>query len=236
MGIPEFNAIVLAGGFGTRLRSVITDVPKPMAPVGTLPFLCYLIRWLKQQGVSKVILSVGHKADIVRNFFGPVWEGVPLLYAFESHPLGTGGALINAMRMTELNKELVVLNGDTYFPINLQEMMSFHVVKNADLTIAGFEARKTDRYSSYKLSKNRRLELTREASSRFSSGGIYVFRDTLRKQLASRNVDNLSFESEITPGLFSENQRIFGYLSDAFFIDIGLPEDYAKAQSACVDW
>ena len=122
------SAIILAGGFGTRLKKVVSDVPKPMAKINKEPFLSLLIKYLKKQNIKKVILSVGYKKERIINFYKNNFEGVEILYSIEETPLKTGGAIKKALNYVK-EKEVFVLNGDTFFDIDLNDMKNFHKKK-----------------------------------------------------------------------------------------------------------
>ena len=112
------EAIVLAGGLGTRLRSVVSELPKPMAPVGDKPFLEYILKYLKKNGIDKVVLSVGYKWETIKEYFGDSFEDIELVYSIENEPLGTGGAIKQAMEyVSDVN--VFIVNGDTFFDIDL---------------------------------------------------------------------------------------------------------------------
>src|SRR3954470_16040211 len=128
LGIP---AIILAGGLGTRLRSVISDLPKPMAPVNGFPFLHYLFLYLHRQGITDVVLSVGYRSEAIRAFFGEKYNRINIQYSVEEEPLGTGGGIAQAMAMVD--SDAFVLNGDTFFDINLSELCDFYAEHNADI-------------------------------------------------------------------------------------------------------
>src|SRR5580765_3395154 len=119
------TAIVLAGGFGTRLQAVVKDIPKPMAPVAGKPFLQYLLQYLSRQRIEKVILAVGYRWEIIRDYFGDSFDGMELKYSVEREPLGTGGGILTAINTSNEN-EYIVLNGDSFFNINLAEFVSKH--------------------------------------------------------------------------------------------------------------
>ena len=228
-------AVILAGGLGSRLRSVVPDLPKPMAPVGQKPFLSYLMAWLKAQGISQIILSVGYKNQVIKDFYGDVWNGIRLSYAREDEPIGTGGGLLNALSKLTDAKTILVVNGDTFFPLNVVSLLQTHREKKSDMTICGFFSEKNDRYSCLRLSKEMRV-LGKGGAGGFISGGVYLLDEKLIEYLQSFEVCKLSFEDALTPQLLSEGWRAFGYASEAFFIDIGIPEDYSRAQSLCSGW
>src|SRR3989338_2427013 len=125
-----------AGGLGTRPRKAVPDVPKPMAPVGNAPFLAHLLDYWIGRGITHAILSVGYKADVIREYFGDCYEGIPIEYAIEETPLGTGGGLLLAAERLRESGPFLVLNGDTFFEVNLREMVRFHLERLAELTMA----------------------------------------------------------------------------------------------------
>src|SRR4030042_1109725 len=123
------EAIILAGGMGTRLSKAIADIPKPMAPVNDKPFLFYLLNWIKNYPVERIILSTGYRAESIFEYFGSSFENIPLEYVTEEKPLGTGGAFIKALESIR-GINILILNGDTWFPINLNEFYTFHLKNN----------------------------------------------------------------------------------------------------------
>ena len=120
--VSDLEAIVLAGGLGTRLKSVVSNVPKPMAPIGDKPFLEYILKYLKKNGITRAILSVGYKSEIIEEYFGNNFEGIDLVYSVEKEPLGTGGAIKKAMSKVKSN-QVYIINGDTFFDINLKSLI-----------------------------------------------------------------------------------------------------------------
>lgn len=129
------EAVILAGGFGTRLQKVVHDVPKPMAPVAGKPFLSYLLDQLDRQGCTHAILAVGYKKEIIQDFFGSHYKGISLSYSVEDDPLLTGGALKKALRQVT-EDVAVVLNGDTFFSVDFSKMIDFHNQAHSDATLA----------------------------------------------------------------------------------------------------
>ncbi|PZP43130.1 MAG: D-glycero-D-manno-heptose 1-phosphate guanosyltransferase, partial [Pseudopedobacter saltans] len=129
------DVIILAGGKGTRLQSVISDVPKPMAPINGKPFLYYILSSIKGYNISKIILSIGFKGEIIKNYFGEDFLGIPIEYAEELEPLGTGGGIQFASQFTQ-DENFIVMNGDTWFPISLLELWDFHLTKQSMISIA----------------------------------------------------------------------------------------------------
>src|SRR5262245_49936719 len=120
------QAIVLAGGLGTRLRATIGDIPKPLAPVRGRPFLEYLLAYWIGQGVTSFILSVGYRSEMITGHFGASFRGAAIDYAVEDRPLGTGGGLLLATTRLAADDPFLVLNGDTYFEVPLAALLKFH--------------------------------------------------------------------------------------------------------------
>ena len=221
------EAIILAGGMGTRLRNAVPDVPKPMAPVNDKPFLFYLLKWLKQYKVDKIILSTGYKPGSFFEYFGDLFENIPLIYVTEEKPLGTGGAVINALAETTGNNILIV-NGDTWFPIDLDSFYDSHLNNKNLFTVALKRMRKFSRYGSVEMSGETivRFHEKRFCSEGLINGGIYLVN---RKYLELRKFPVVfSLEEEILVKEAGTSQ-FKGVIFDDPFIDIGMPEDYSRA-------
>jgi D-glycero-alpha-D-manno-heptose 1-phosphate guanylyltransferase len=212
---------------GTRLRNAVPDVPKPMAPVNDKPFLFYLLKWLKQYKVDKIILSTGYKPGLFFEYFGDLFENIPLVYVTEEKPLGTGGAVINALAETTGNNILIV-NGDTWFPIDLDSFYDSHLNNKNLFTVALKRMRKFSRYGSVEMSGETivRFHEKRFCSEGLINGGIYLVN---RKYLESRKFPVVfSLEEEIL--VKEAGTSLFkGVIFDDPFIDIGMPEDYRRA-------
>ena len=229
------EAIVLAGGLGSRLRSVISDLPKPMAPVHDRPFLSYILDFLKESGVKKVVLAVGYKAKTIQDYFQNDYKGISISYSLEEEPLGTGGAILKALNQTQ-NPTVLIINGDTFFKISLQELYQFHSERNAHLTLAARQVENSDRYGSLVLGSGARITGFNEKSLSSNSpinGGIYLID---KKFLESLDLpEKFSFEKDLLEKHF-QTCEFYGKVEDAPFIDIGIPEDYAFAQSQLPLW
>lgn len=226
------EAIVLAGGLGTRLKSVIHDTPKPMAPIGDRPFLSVLLAYLMEQGVSRVILSTGYRHEVIEDYYGSSFGTVELLYSRELEPLGTGGAVMQAMSLAN-QEEVFVVNGDTFFPVDLRRLALFHHDWGSELTLALKEMRGFDRYGTVETENGRVTEFREKAYVETGSinGGVYLMDRTVfnRFPLSER----FSLETDFMQKYVHELQ-IYGLPYDAYFIDIGIPEDYLRAQSELV--
>lgn len=223
------EAIILAGGLGTRLRDVIKDVPKPMAPIEGRPFLEYLLSYLHKQNIKKVVFAVGYKKEVIIDFFGNKYKDIKLVYSIEEEPLGTGGAILKALYLIE-NEHFFVLNGDTFFNIDLSSLENFYYDKQADLVIALKEMNNCERYGVIELDETYRiinfLEKPKKTKGLINSG-IYLISKTF---LNSFNLPKkFSFEKEFLEKYYS-TYKFYGKSFDAFFIDIGISEDYEKAQ------
>ena len=223
------EAIILAGGFGTRLSHVVSDVPKPMAPVYGKPFLTYLIDRLIDAGIRRVILATGYKHECIESYFGTSYRGIEIVYSQETTPLFTGGALLQAAQKIQ-SEDFVVLNGDTLFDIDLQKLYDFHVQNHANLTIALRQVADTSRYGSVTCSNSNIIAFKEKAESVGTgdiNGGIYAIN---REWLMNQNLPTkFSFEKELMQPLAGD-PSFYGLRFNNYFIDIGVPEDYYRAQ------
>lgn len=221
------EVIILAGGLGTRLRSAIGEVPKPMAPVDGKPFLHYQLLWLESYGVDKVVLSIGYKAGMITDHFGQKFNGISIEYAIEKEPLGTGGAILYAMRKTGGDRVLIV-NGDTWFPVDIGRLVEEHESAAARLTIALKKMTNFSRYGTVELEGNRIVGFRekQEMSVGLINGGIYLMNRSFVEN--SVNMKKFSFEKDILEKRV-ETGAIAGVVFDVPFIDIGVPGDYMGA-------
>jgi len=224
------EAIILAGGLGTRLKSVIQDIPKPMAPVAGKPFLEYLFCFLKQQGIEKVILSTGYKHEVIEAHFGNRWNNLQIEYVIEEKPLGTGGAIKLALNKTQTD-QILILNGDTFFAVDLRKFFRFHYEKKANISIAAKKMDDLSRYGSFTFEDNFRITdfiEKKERKNGYINGGIYLID---KNSLPLDKVpEKFSFEKTILMEKVKELQ-IFAFPAGNYFIDIGIPEDYDHAQT-----
>ncbi|MGO4497389.1 nucleotidyltransferase family protein [Paenibacillus sp. 2RAB27] len=224
------EAIILAGGLGTRLRGVIWDLPKPMAPVGGKPFLQYILERLERQGVRRVILAVGYKHEAISSYFGHSFGEIRIAYSVEEEPLGTGGALKKAMTQIASDQVLLV-NGDTMFHVDIPQLMQFHSDRAADLTLSLKPMKQFDRYGAVIVSSDCRVlsfQEKRMCESGLINGGVYVARTDLWDPFHLSAP--FSFEKFLgNPG--AQKLNLYGFLSEGYFIDIGIPEDYERAKS-----
>lgn len=223
------EAIILAGGFGTRLQSVVSDLPKPMAPINGRPFLAILIDKIAGQGISHVVLSVGYKWEMIRDYFGTSYHGVAISYAVEDTPLGTGGATALALEQIEGDR-VFLLNGDTYFDVDLQALAYHHEEHDADITLALKTVYDQDRYGtvSYVAPLITAFAEKQYVTEGLINGGVYCFGTDLLHRLDLGGA--FSLEEELLVPMAS-SLRMAGLIQHTYFIDIGIPSDYEQAQT-----
>lgn len=223
------EAVILAGGFGTRLSHVVSDVPKPMAPVYGKPFLTYLLDRLIDAGMHRVILATGYKHACIESYFGASYRGAEIIYSQETTPLFTGGAIRQAAAYVT-GDDFVVLNGDTLFDIDFRKLYDFHVQHHANLSIALRQVNDTSRYGSVTCANNNIIAFNEKAESVGAgdiNGGIYAIN---RDWLIRQNIPTkFSFEKELMQPM-AGNPSFYGLRFTDYFIDIGIPEDYYRAQ------
>lgn len=228
------TAIILAGGLGKRLRSVVSDRPKPMALVLGKPFLAYQIEYWINQGVTSFILSVGYKHEMIIEYFGYKYLGAKIDYTIETSPLGTGGGLLLAIDKLKEDEPFLLLNGDTYFSISLPKLINFANQKNADFTFSLFRTFDKERYMGIELDDLGRVTCLKNKSAELeyhlASGGVYWVKDiNLFASFRKLKMSPISFEDQILPSIHSAKRLIFGLEFDTSFIDIGVPIDYLRA-------
>lgn len=226
------EAIILAGGLGTRLKAVVPDLPKPMAAVNGRPFLEYLLDYWVGQGIGRFILSVGYKREVIEKHFGARYKRAEVAYAVEQRPLGTGGGLLQALKRRREKGPFVAMNGDTFFEVDLQAMLDFHRRHGAEITIALREMEGNARYAGVTLDGQGRIASfdshARTSGRALINGGVYVVEPAVF-DMPAEPAASLSIENELYPRLLSAGRRFFGFLSTGRFIDIGIPEDYRRA-------
>jgi D,D-heptose 1,7-bisphosphate phosphatase len=227
------KALILAGGFGTRLAHVVKDVPKPMAPVSGRPFLEYPILSLKKQGITDIILLTGYRsAQIEEHFGGGAGLGVNIRYSVETSPLGTAGAIRQAVRNFGFapDERFVVLNGDTWFDADYSLFDKFHTGGNYTLSIALKYRDDVRRYGAVELRDSQVqgfIEKNDSLGDGFINGGVYLMSASLMRDVPDGRA--VSFETGVIPRLLADKTPIGGIPFGGKFIDIGVPEDYALA-------
>lgn len=225
------EAIILAGGMGTRLRSVVADVPKPMAPVGGRPFLEYLMDYWIQQGIERFYLSVGYLGQVIREHFGGKYRGKPIDYIVETEPLGTGGGLKYAINSTMWESpEVVVVNGDTWFEVDLAKLTKDHRQHHGAITIALKEIAENDRYGAVGVDQQQKITEfgIKTSGSCFINGGCYLLNPEWVYEKMTAMPDKFSLEQDFLAPV-AEQGYVTASLQDVTFLDIGIPEDYMQA-------
>lgn len=224
------QAIILLGGFGTRLQSVLVDVPKPMAPIQGRPFLSYLLDYLQIQGFDSVIFSVHHLYEKIQSYFGNHYQRMHIKYAIEEKPLGTGGAIAHSFRFLSADEPVFVLNGDTFLRLDYQKMYEQHLNYMPLLSIALRAVDAVSRYGKV-LVENHRVTAFKEKGEEGSgliNAGVYLLQPNLFSSFELP--DQFSFETDfLLPHLKALAPLAFPCYD--YFIDIGIPEDLARAQA-----
>lgn len=225
------EAIILAGGFGTRLQSVVNDVPKPMAPINNEPFLNYIFDYLKHYQIKHVVLSTGYLSEKITEFYKTEFNGIKISYTTEKLPLGTGGGIRLALEKCSTSNVLV-LNGDSFFDVDLETFHLKHSHSHAQFSLALREVDNASRYGTITLGNSNSIIAFKEKDnlehSGLINGGVYILNRELFLEQTQANTP-FSIEKDFYETRISE-LNIFGFEYEGYFIDIGIPEDYKKAQ------
>lgn len=223
------KAIILAGGLGTRLRSEVSDLPKVMAQVGNRPFLEHLLDNLIQNGIKSFVFSIGYLGECIENHLGTSYKNSPISYAKETERLGTGGAILNAMQFVS-EENVVIVNGDSLVQTDLKKQFQAHCEKNADVTLVLKKMFDFDRYGTVALNSEGRITNFLEKqpmSEGLINTGVYIFNVKKLEALSFPKVFSIEkdfFEEKI------DELWLNGELTDGYFLDIGIPEDFKRAQ------
>jgi D-glycero-alpha-D-manno-heptose 1-phosphate guanylyltransferase len=223
----EREAVILAGGLGTRLRDVVEELPKSMAPVNGRPFLSYILDHLLKFNFKRIILATGYKNEAIVNYFGDSYGSTKLIYSVEKEPLGTGGALLLASSKIA-SGHFFVLNGDTLFLVDMDGMEKSFTMESPVMTVALKPMSDFDRYGNITLDGNRIVSFNEKGfcSRGVINGGVYLLdSEWLKRQSPG---EKFSFEKDIMEKR-AGHDLMTGYISDTYFIDIGIPEDYLRA-------
>jgi D-glycero-alpha-D-manno-heptose 1-phosphate guanylyltransferase len=223
--------LLLVGGMGTRLRPVLSDKPKPLAPIGEISFLELLVLQVRSQGLRNLVMCTGFEADQIHREFdaGQKWD-VNIKYSREARPLGTAGAIKLAEHFLQESGDFVVMNGDSFLEIDLRKLIRFHREQGGLATIAVRHVSDAARYGTVQIDAQSRVTRFSEkmgiAAAGLINGGVYVFN---REVLNHIPEGPASLEKDVLPT--ASNQGIFALEQNGMFIDIGTPEDYARAQA-----
>lgn len=225
------RAVILVGGFGTRLRSVVPDLPKPMAPIQGKPFLAFLLDYLKAQGITEVVFSTFYLSEKIEAYFKDAYAGLKIRYVVDEAPLGTGGAMVNALKsFTDSSSPVFVLNGDTFVKCDYAAMYQYHLSQHAKLTMALRPVADCQRYGKVITQDQRIIQFKDkgECGAGLINAGIYLMDPHL---FTIFNLPTIfSFESDFLYTSLAEVNPL-AFLCDDYFIDIGIPEDYARAET-----
>ena len=227
--MPVRHAIVLAGGFGTRLQSLVSDVPKPMADIAGRPFLSWLLDWLSSQGIESVVLATGHLADKVEAFYGDHFGGLEVRYSREESPLGTGGAVLQALSCFDSRTDVLILNGDSFFDCDLGAIAKTHYDTEAEISLALTYRDPADRYGLVQTEGPwiRGFNEKQAGSAGLINAGLYILK--AQTLLDFNPPQRFSLESEFF-AVNLDRLRVAAHVQEGYFIDIGIPEDYQRAQ------
>jgi D-glycero-alpha-D-manno-heptose 1-phosphate guanylyltransferase len=225
------EAIILAGGFGTRLQAVVSDVPKPMAPINNEPFLNYVFNYLKHYNIEHVVLSTGYLSEKISGYYKNEYKGIKISYTKEAEPLGTGGGIRLALEKC-LTNEVLVLNGDSFFDVDINSYYKQHHSFKSDCSLALRKVDNASRYGTIKLDDTSEIKAFKEKDSveqpGLINGGVYILNRELFLNKTEANkafsIEKDFFEKRV------DQLKIFGFEYQGYFIDIGIPEDYKKAQ------
>ncbi len=223
------EAIILAGGFGTRLRGVLPDLPKPMAPIHGRPFLSILLDKLTAAGFTVAILAVGYRHEAIKEYFGNSYGTLRLDYSVEEEPLGTGGAIRLALEQTA-SPHVFVVNGDTYLELDYRGMLAAHLKAKTSLTVAVRTVPDSSRYGVLDIKHGHIQGFTEKGrvGPGVINGGVYLLSRNLFDCYTLPTV--FSFETDLLMNHVHE-LRPHAFRAKGAFIDIGVPEDYARAQN-----
>lgn len=213
------QVIILCGGLGTRLKSVIKDIPKPMAPINDKPFLEFIFEYLKKQGIKEIILAVSYKYEVIKEYFKDEFLGIKIKYSIEKEPLGTGGAIKEALKF--IKNEAYVLNGDTFFDIDLSKLK----LDKSKICLALKQMNDFDRYGTINIDKHGLVISFEEKVFKkqgLINGGIYLLTKDIFNDFALQ--EKFSFEEFLQENY--EKLRAKACIFDDYFIDIGIPSDY----------
>lgn len=224
------EALILAGGLGTRLKSEVPNNPKCMASVCDRPFIDYVVAYLHSFGVTRFIFALGYMSEVLIDHISTKYSHLDCDYVVESEPLGTGGAIKLAMSKS-ITPHPMVLNGDSLFEVDIAAMMNFYLSNDSMITCALKPMLDFSRYGTVQLKQNGRIAAFEEKTyceTGLINGGVYII-DRNKWTTGFDYPQKFSFEKSVLEVLSTQG-RITGFVDDGYFIDIGIPEDYQRAQ------
>lgn len=222
------QAILLAGGLGTRLRSVVSDRPKPMAIIEGKPFMEYVVHELLKYGIQDIIFAVGYKGSMVEEYFKDgSGFGIKASYAYEEELLGTAGAIKNAGRFVT-GDQFFVLNADTFYQMDYSRLIEIKERKELHMALVLRQVQDVSRYGEAVLEDAHLIQFNEKSEENRPgtiNGGIYLMDQTLLSEIPEGKV---SLENDMIPRWMKQGKRLGGMVSEGYFIDIGVPEDFYK--------
>jgi D-glycero-alpha-D-manno-heptose 1-phosphate guanylyltransferase len=201
-----------------------------MAPIDGRPFIEHQLDYWIGQGVARFVVSVGYKKEVIMDHLGSNYRSTPLTYAIEEEPLGTGGGLLLAAQ--GLSEPFLVLNGDTFFEVDLAKLLKFHADHSADWTFSLFRTSEVGRYMGITLKSDGEIDSLKSGTGekgRLANGGVYLVNPSVMVNKAFVPGCNLSLEDDVLPAMVAQSRKLFGLEFPGTFIDIGIPEDYFRA-------
>jgi len=222
----DIPALVLAGGQGTRLRDTVPELPKPMAPLRGRPFLAWLLDYWIAQGLRRFVLAVGYRREAIEAYFGGSYSGAALEYCAEAEPLGTGGALLLAASRFDCTSPFLLLNGDTYFEVDLPAMAAFHRKSGAQWTFALVRRDGAKGGLGVRLTQDGRVSAL---EGDLLNGGVCLVNPALIAGWQRHSRRPLSIDGDLLPAALAAGKPIYGFECAGRFVDIGTPENYQRA-------
>ncbi|WP_459950526.1 sugar phosphate nucleotidyltransferase [Denitratisoma sp. agr-D3] len=225
-------AVILAGGLGTRLRSEVPTLPKPMAPVAGRPFLEHLMLYWRAQGIDRFVLSVGYRHEAIQGYFGNEFQGAAVEYVIESEPLGTGGGVLLAAQKLDSAERFLLLNGDTYFAVVLPTLEAFALTHDTNWCFSLFRTQEAGRYMGMDIGPQGQVRGVKSSSGEvggLANGGVYLVHPRALAGLVYRAGMAASLEDDLFEAALRAGQPMFGLEFGGTFIDIGVPVDYRRA-------
>ena len=230
------KAVILVGGEGTRLRPLTYTTVKAMVPILNKPFIEHMIRYLNRYGINDIVLAMGYNPEIIRNhFIANPQPDVNLIYNIENTPLGTAGPVKLAEKQLSEEESFLVLNGDIFTDLNLSDMINFHRIKKAMVTIALTPVEDPTQFGVVEIDSQQRIKRflekpkREEAAGNLINAGIYILDYEVMKYITDNK--KVMFEYDVFPQLVSKGEPVFGYVADTYWIDMGTPEKYLKLNS-----
>lgn len=230
----ELKAFILVGGLGTRLKSVISEVPKPMAPIEGKPFLYYKLMQMKQMGIKKIVFCSGYMHEIIEEYFGNGSKfGLNIEYSIEKEPLGTAGAIKNAESF--IDGPFFMMNGDTYLNVDFKHLWKYYLDKKAYNLMLLTAPHLVGQEGIVVVDPNMKIleflekpgiEIIKKLNSPYINGGVYLLQPDILNEIPAGV--KCSIEKDVFPKTVGKNKMFFGCQYDGLFIDIGIPKNYEK--------